>query len=86
VKETAAAVKAAPPAFYGPREAVTVNPDGSRSIRLILDSHDIITRLGTGEGALTFSRIAVTEDDITLLNNLVIGVANFIGDWTCGTD
>lgn len=86
VKETAAAIKAAPPAVYGPREAVTVNPDGSRSIRLILDSHDIITRLGTGEGALTFSRLAVTEDDITLLNNLVIGVANFSGDWTCGTD
>ena len=86
VKETAAAIKAAPPALYGPREAVTVNPDGSRSIRLVLDSHDIITRLGTSEGALTFSRLAVTEDDITLLNNLVIGVANFSGDWTCGTD
>ena len=86
VKEAAAAIEAAPPVFYGPREAVTVNPDGSRRIRLILDSHDIITRLGTGEDALTFSRLAATEDNITELNNLVIGVANFSGDWTCGTD
>lgn len=86
VKEAAAAIEAAPPVFYGPREAVTVNPDGSRSIRLILDSHDIITRLGTGEDALTFSRLAASEDNITELNNLVIGVANFSGDWTCGTD
>lgn len=86
VKEAAAAIEAAPPAFYGPREAVTVNPDGSRSIRLIVDSHDIITRLGTGEGALTFSRLAATQDNITELNNLVIGVANFSGDWTCGAD
>lgn len=86
VKDAAAAIKAAPPALYGPREAMTVNPDGSRSIRLILDSHDIITRLGTGEGALTFSRLAVTQDDISRLNNLVIGVANFSSDWICGTD
>ena len=86
VKTAAAAIAAAPPSFYGPREAATVNPDGSRSIRLIVDSHDIITRLGNGEAALTFSRLAATEDDITELNNLVIGVANFSGDWTCGAD
>ncbi|PKP82932.1 MAG: hypothetical protein CVT79_02470 [Alphaproteobacteria bacterium HGW-Alphaproteobacteria-18] len=83
IRETTASIAATPPEGYGPREAVTVNADGSRSIRLIVDSHDIITRLKTGDGILNFSRLAGTEDDITQLNNLVIGVANFSGDWSC---
>ena len=83
VKDAAAAISAAPPAAYGPREAVTMNPDGSRSIRLILDSHDIITRINAGDNVLNFSRLAGVEDAVTELNNLVIGVANFSGDWSC---
>lgn len=83
VKLAAASIAATPPGSYGPREAVNVNADGSRSIRLILDSHDIITRLKTGDGVLNFSRLAAAQDDVTALNNLVIGVANFSGDWSC---
>lgn len=83
VKEAAAGIAADPPASYGAREAVTLNPDGSRSIRLIVDSHDIITRINTGDSTFNFSRLAGTEDAITRLNNLVIGVANFSGDWSC---
>ncbi|MBA4227360.1 MAG: hypothetical protein C0456_12080 [Hyphomonas sp.] len=83
VKEAAAGIAAAPPAGYGPREAVVLNPDGSRSIRLIVDSHDIITRINAGDRTLNFSRLAGAEDAITQLNNLVIGVANFSGDWSC---
>ncbi|MFN4185035.1 MAG: hypothetical protein ACK4M6_09635 [Hyphomonas sp.] len=83
IRDAVASVAAAPPENYGPREVVTVNADGSRSIRLIVDSHDIITRIKTGDGILNFSRLAGTEDDITALNNLVIGVANFSGDWNC---
>lgn len=83
LKQAAAQINAAPPAAIGPREAVTLNPDGSRSIRLILDSHDIITRLRAGDDVWHFSRLAAVEDAITELNNLVIGVANFSGDWSC---
>lgn len=83
VKEAAAGLAAAPPDGYGPREMVTINPDGSRSIRLIVDSHDIITRINAGDRTLNFSRLAGAEDAVTRLNNLVIGVANFSGDWSC---
>ena len=83
LKRGAASIASDPPGSYGPREVVSMNADGSRSIRLILDSHDIITRLNTGDGVLTFSRLAAAQDDITALNNLVIGVANFSGDWSC---
>lgn len=86
VKDAAASISAAPPAAYGPREAVTMNPDGSRSIRLIIDSHDIITRINSGDRVLDFSRLAGAEDAVTQLNNLVIGVANFSGDWSCDAD
>lgn len=86
VRAAAAAIIDTPLEGYGPREAVSLNPDGSRSIRLILDSHDIITRIKTGDGNLNFSRLAAVEDSITELNNLVIGVANFSGDWSCDTD
>lgn len=83
VRQTAARIAEAPPAGYGPREAAILNPDGSRSIRLIVDSRDMITRLRTGDRILNFSRLATAEDDINRLNNLVIGVANFSGDWSC---
>lgn len=85
VKQAAASLAADPPGSYGPRERVLQNPDGSRTIQLILDSHDIITRLKTGDGVLNFSRLAAAQDDVTALNNLVIGVANFSGDWSCDT-
>lgn len=84
VKSGAAALAENPPKAYGPREAVTHNPDGSRSIRLIVDSHEIITRITSADGSLDFSRLEAVEDAITNFNNLVIGVANFSGDWSCG--
>ena len=68
---------------YGAREEVTINPDGSRSVRLIIDSHDIITTIRAGDRLSQFSRHAGSEDDITRLNNLVIGVANISSGWSC---
>jgi hypothetical protein len=82
----AAGLTADPPGSYGARETVSINADGSRSIRLIVDSRDVITRLKAGDSVLNFSRLAAAEDDVTALNNLVIGVANFSGDWSCGAD
>lgn len=68
---------------YGPREEVTINPDGSRSLRLVIDSHDIITRAETPSGVRHFSRHAGSDDLVNQLNNLVIGVANVSPDWDC---
>lgn len=83
VKTAAAHIAASPPAAYGAREEIVQNPDGSRTIRLVVDSHDIITRIRAGDSTLTFSRMARAGDDVTRLNNLVIGVANFSNDWNC---
>jgi hypothetical protein len=68
---------------YGPREEVTVNPDGSRSLRLIIDSHDIITHAETPAGIRSFSRHAGSSDPVSRLNQLVIDVANVSPGWTC---
>jgi len=68
---------------YGPREEVTVNPDGSRNVRLVINSHDIITRADTETGARNFSRHARSDDPVSRLNNLVIGVANVSSGWIC---
>jgi len=68
---------------YGPREEVTVNPDGSRSVRLVIESHDIITRADTENGSRNFSRHARSDDPVSRLNNLVIGVANVSSGWIC---
>lgn len=68
---------------YGPREDVTVNPDGSRSVRLVFDSHDIITRAETAAGVRSFSRHAGSDDPVSRLNNLVIGIANVSPGWVC---
>ncbi|MEX1249736.1 MAG: hypothetical protein WEA77_00875 [Hyphomonas sp.] len=68
---------------YGAREDVKVNADGSRSVRLVIDSHDIITRARTASGDRAFSRHSGSDDPVTQLNNLVIGVANVSPDWVC---
>ncbi|MFN7179376.1 hypothetical protein [Hyphomonas sp.] len=68
---------------YGPREDVTINPDGSRSVRLVFDSHDIITRAETAVGARNFSRHSGSDDPVSRLNNLVIGIANVSPGWVC---
>lgn len=70
---------------YGPREDVTVNPDGSRTVRLVFDSHDIITRTVTERGVRNFSRHAGSDDPVNRLNNLVIGVANVSPLWSCSS-
>ncbi len=68
---------------YGPREEVKINPDGSRSMRLVFDSHDIITRAETAAGVRSFSRHAGSDDPVSRLNNLVIGIANISPGWVC---
>lgn len=68
---------------YGPREDVTINPDGSRSVRLVIDSHDIITRAETDAGVRNFSRHLGSDDPVSRLNNLVIGIANVSPGWVC---
>lgn len=68
---------------YGPREEITVNPDGSRSVRIIFDSHDVVTRIDLPGGPKHFSRHARSGDDVTRLNELVIGVANVSSAWSC---
>ncbi len=81
--ELLGSIDADAPAAYGPREESTLNPDGSRTVRLILDSHDVITRLDLPGGEKHFSRHARSEDEINRLNNLVIGVANLSSAWSC---
>ncbi|MFN3912238.1 hypothetical protein [Hyphomonas sp.] len=68
---------------YGPREVITVNPDGSRNVRLVIDSHDVITRADTPAGVRQFSRHAGSDDPVSRLNNLVIGFANVSPAWDC---
>jgi len=68
---------------YGPREEVTYNRDGSRSSRLVINSHDIITRAPTRAGMRSFSRHAGSDDPVNRLNNFVIGIANLSPGWTC---
>lgn len=68
---------------YGPREEVKINPDGSRSMRLVFNSHDIITRAETSSGARNFSRHSGSDDPVSRLNNLVIGIANVSPGWVC---
>ncbi|MFN4225105.1 MAG: hypothetical protein ACK4HR_02225 [Hyphomonas sp.] len=68
---------------YGPREDVKINPDGSRSVRLVIDSHDIITRAETPAGFRSFSRHSGSDDPVSRLNNLVIGIANVSPGWVC---
>ena len=70
---------------YGAREEVTLNPDGSRHVRMVFDSHDIITRADTPDGLRQFSRHAGSDDPVTRLNNLVIGFANLSPAWNCKT-
>ncbi|MEQ9504934.1 MAG: hypothetical protein RLO80_01600 [Hyphomonas sp.] len=70
---------------YGPREEVTLNPDGSRHVRMVFDSHDIITRADTPDGLRQFSRHAGSDDPVNRLNNLVIGFANLSSAWNCKT-
>jgi hypothetical protein len=68
---------------YGPREEVVINPDGSRSMRLVFDSHDVITRVPDGPGNRYFSRHAGSGDEVDRLNALIIGYANQSSNWTC---
>lgn len=68
---------------YGPREEVTLNRDGSRSSRLVINSHDIFTRVATREGMRSFSRHAGSDDPVNRLNRFVIGIANLSSGWTC---
>lgn len=68
---------------YGPREEVSVNPDGSRRVVLLLDTHDIVTTINTPEGPRNFSRHSRASDEIARINQMIIGVANFSDSWIC---
>ncbi|WP_156945487.1 hypothetical protein [Hyphomonas johnsonii] len=71
---------------YGPREDVSINPDGSRRHVLLLDTHDIITTIETTQGTRHFSRHAKASDAIAGINQMIIGVANVSDGWVCNTN
>ena len=71
---------------YGRREEVTINPDGSRRVVLLLDTHDIVTTIETQGKVQHFSRHAKASDDIARINQMIIGVANISDGWTCNAN
>lgn len=71
---------------YGAREDIQINPDGSKRVVLLLDTHDIITTVETEAGTRHFSRHARASDEIARLNQTIIGVANFSDSWVCNTN
>jgi hypothetical protein len=71
---------------YGRREEVTINPDGSRRVVLLLDTHDIVTTIETPGKVRHFSRHAKASDEIARINEMIIGVANISDGWTCNTN
>ncbi|MBU2084397.1 MAG: hypothetical protein KKB75_09285 [Alphaproteobacteria bacterium] len=71
---------------YGAREDIQVNPDGSKRVILLLDTHDIITTVETEAGTRHFSRHARASDEIARLNQTIIGVANFSDSWVCNAN
>jgi len=54
-------------------------------VRLVLDSHDIITRADSENGTRNYSRHSGSDDPVSRLNNLVIGIANVSPGWVCNT-
>ena len=78
-------LKAASPDLpgYAERMEVVVNPDGSHRSVLLLDSHDVVSRVQTANGTRDFSRHIRQTDDVAKLNELIIGVANVSDGWDC---
>ena len=78
-------LKAASPNLpgYAERMEVVINPDGSRRSVLLLDSHDVVSRVQTANGERNFSRNIRQTDDVAKLNELIIGVANVSDGWDC---
>ena len=78
-------LKAASPSLpgYAERMEVVINPDGSRRSVLLLDSHDVVSRVQTANGERNFSRNIRQTDDVAKLNELIIGVANVSDGWDC---
>ena len=78
-------LKAASPDLpgYAERMEVVVNPDGSHRSVLMLDSHDVVSRVQTASGERDFSRHIRQTDDVAKLNELIIGVANVSSGWDC---
>ena len=68
---------------YAERMEVVVNPDGSQRSVLMLDSHDVVSRVQTANGERAFSRHIRQTDDVARLNELIIGVANVSDGWEC---
>jgi len=50
---------------------------------LLLDSHDVVSRVQTASGTRDFSRHIRQSDDVAKLNELIIGVANVSSGWDC---
>ncbi len=78
-------LKAASPDLpgYAERMEVVVNPDGSHRSVLLLESHDVVSRVQTANGERDFSRHIRQTDDVAKLNELIIGVANVSDGWEC---
>ena len=68
---------------YGPREDVVVNPDGSRRVRLALESHDLITSIRNASGRKYFSRHAGSSDPVIRFNRTVTGISDQSSEWNC---
>lgn len=68
---------------YAERMEVVINPDGSHRSVLLLDSHDVVSRVQTANGPRDFSRHIRQTDDVAKLNELIIGVANVSDGWDC---
>ena len=83
IRDAAASIVAEKLPHYGKREQVEMNPDGSRRVTLLLDTHDIITTVAAPDGPQSFSRHALSTDAVTALNTLIIGIANKSSDWVC---
>jgi hypothetical protein len=70
-------------AAYGAREETTLNADGSRTVKLIVDGHDIVSTLMRPDGPRVYSRIAGSGDPVADLNAHIIDIANRSAGWSC---
>lgn len=76
-------IMAALPAAYGKREEVIINADGSRQVKLLLNTQDIITTIETDSGDFSYSRHSGSSGPVHDLNQLIIGIANASNGWQC---
>jgi hypothetical protein len=83
VQQLSREIETGAPAAYGARKEAARNRDGSHALRLVFDSHDIVTPLGPKGGGTFFSRHARSDDAASRLNQLIIDVASISSAWSC---